>query len=52
MNAAARELGILAQAKAKEPILARARQMCAEMGKTPPPALYPVLILSLGDRVR
>lgn len=51
MNAAARELGLVAAAKAREPILAKARQLCAEMGMTPPAALYPPLILGLGDRL-
>lgn len=50
MNAAARELGLIAAAKAKEPILERARQMRAEQGLKPHPALYPVLVLGAGDR--
>ncbi len=48
--AAARELGILSAQKAKAPILAKARQLCREQGREPPAALYPVLILGMGDR--
>ena len=51
MNAAARELGLMAQQKAKEPILAKAQAMRADMGMEPHPALYPPLILSLSQRI-
>ncbi len=51
MSPAARELGLLSAAKAKEPMLALARQMRASSGKPPLPALAPTLVLSLGDRV-
>ncbi len=50
MNTAARELGILSAQKARAPILAKARQLCREQGREPPAALYPVLILGMGDR--
>jgi hypothetical protein len=51
VNAAARELGLIAAAKSREPVLARARQIRAETGQAPDPRLNPPLILSLGDRV-
>ncbi len=51
MNAAARELGLIAAAKAKAPILEKARQLRAETGQVPHPALYPVLVLGAGDRL-
>ncbi len=50
MNAAAQELGLRAAVKSRAPILARARQLCREQGKTPPAALYPLLILGMEDR--
>ncbi len=51
MNAAARELGLIAAAKAREPFLARARQIRIETGQAPDPRLEAPLILSLADRV-
>lgn len=52
MNAAARELGLIAAVKAKAPMLAKAQAMRVDLGMKPHPALFPPLILSLGDRVR
>ncbi len=55
MNAAARELGKLAGAvahqRAREPVWAKARQLCREAAKPIPPAINPELILTLGDRI-
>lgn len=50
MNAAASELGLIAAASAKAPILAVARQMRRELGMRPHPALDPLLLTS-ADRV-
>lgn len=53
MNAAAKALGdhagAIAHQRAREPILARAREMIPA-GQPIPPALNPPLILSLADR--
>ena len=51
MNAAARELGLLAHAKARQPILTKAQSMRLSLGLKPSPALEPPLILSLSDRI-
>jgi hypothetical protein len=51
VNAAARELGLISAARAKEPIYAKAQAMRVSLGLKPHPALYPPLILSLSDRV-
>lgn len=45
------EAGRLGAEKQREPIRARARQMCLEIGKPIPPALNPPLILGPGDRL-
>lgn len=41
----------IGHAKRREPILAKARQMLADMGKEPDPRLAPPLILSRADRI-
>ncbi len=51
MNAAARELSLIGHAKAKEPVLSKARAIREAFGLRPLPALSPTLILSLGDRI-
>lgn len=51
MNAAARELGMIAALKAKAPILDKAQAMRLDLGMGPHPALHPPLILSMGDRL-
>lgn len=55
MNAAAHELGLLAGAvahqRAREPVWAKARQLCLETGQPIPPAICPPLILTLADRI-
>jgi len=52
MNAAASELGMIAAANAKAPILAKARQMRAELDLPEHPALEPELLLTSAQRVR
>lgn len=51
MSPAARELGILAHAKQRERILAKARQIRRETGQSYDPRLNPTLVLGMGDRV-
>ncbi len=51
MNAAARELGLISAAKAREPILAMARRIRAETNQPPDPRLAPTLILTRSDRL-
>jgi hypothetical protein len=46
------EAGKLGASKQREPILARARQLCAELGQPIPAALNPPLMLTLSDKVR
>ncbi len=50
MNAAARELGLLAAAKAREPVFALARIMRRDCGLPPSDALKPELVLTASDR--
>ena len=50
MNLAARELGILSAAKAREHVLATARRIRAETNQAPDPRLSPTLILTSADR--
>lgn len=50
MNAAARELSLIAHERQRERIRAVARRLRRETGQKPDPRLAPVLILSLGDR--
>lgn len=51
MSPAARELALIGHAKQREPILSKAREMCAAMGKQPPAGLYPPLLLCAGDKL-
>jgi hypothetical protein len=55
VNAAAKELGQLAGAvahqRAREPVWAKARQLCRETGQPVPPAINPPLILTRADRI-
>lgn len=46
MNLAARELGLIHAAHVRAPILAKARQLRAELGLPPHPALDPLLLTS------
>lgn len=51
MSPAARELALIGAAKSREPVLARCRQMRSELKLPPLAALYPVLVLGMGDRL-
>lgn len=51
MNAAARELGLIAAERQREHVRAVARQIRRETNQPRDPRLEPVLILTLGDRI-